>query len=269
MQTLRNPIIIKLGGSVITHKKQVPPRTDKKNLSRIAKELQKDPGQKIIVLGGGAHGHQTAHAFGYGNPETPRSRLMEGLPKIRHSMSVLALEVEEELNKQDAKAVVIPPFTQAVVRNGQILEFPLTMTERILQSGLSVITHGDVCLDLNGHPSILSGDTIIAHIARNLESKKVLIGTDVDGIYDSNPESNKRARLIPIVDTSNAAAFLSNTGPSSSTDVTGGMSKKLSEVIEIAKAHTEVVIFNLSVPGRLAQLLLGEPVVCTRIVSSE
>ncbi len=263
---MKELVIIKLGGSVITRKKQSPPTTDRRNLSRIAKELQQDLRQKLIVLGGGAHGHQAAHAYGYGDPATPLPRLLEGVPRIRHSMSVLALEVEEEFNRHGARVVVVPPFTQAVVRDGKVLDFSLTTIQRIFQAGFSVITHGDVCLDEDGVPSILSGDTLIAYMARNLECRQVLIGTDVDGIYDSNPESNRDAKLIPVVNAANASELLAGAGPSAGTDVTGGMSKKLSEVLEIAHKHTEVIIFNLSVPDRLARLLQGEQVVCTRIL---
>lgn len=262
---LKNLLIVKLGGSVLTYKKKSPPRIHTKNLSRIADELKTDAAQLIIVLGGGAHGHQAAHEYGFGNPQTPTSRLLRGIPVIRHNMSLLALKTEEELNKRGLDAVTISPFTQAIMKNGMIHDFPVDMIRRYLEAGLSVITHGDVCMENNGSASILSGDAIVVHLAQLLEARRVLIGTDVDGIYDSNPSISDTARLVPVVDSSNLYEIMRNTGPSSSTDVTGGMSRKVSELMRIAKKSTEVIIFNLSIPGRLSSLLLDKDVVCTRI----
>lgn len=262
---LKNLIIVKLGGSVITYKKESPPRIHEKNLSRIADELKTLPSPKLIVLGGGAHGHQAAHTYGFGNPRTPQSRLLEGIPVIRHNMSVLSLKAEEELNKRGSRAVIVPPFTQAIMKNGLIRNFPVNMIERYLQAGLSVITHGDVCMEENGSASILSGDAIVAHLVSLLPIKSVLIGTDVDGVYDSDPNANNTARLITLIDSSNVDKIIERTGPSSSTDVTGGMNRKLLEIMTLAKRSVEVVVFNLSVPGRLSSLTLDKDVVCTRV----
>jgi isopentenyl phosphate kinase len=264
VEPLKRATIIKLGGSVITYKKEDPPRIHEENVSRIAREICSGEGPKVVVLGGGAHGHQVAHAYGFGNPRTPKTQLLEGIPAIRHSMSLLSLRVEEELNACNARAVVIPPFTQATIKDGMIHRFPVDFIQRCLRAGLLVMTHGDVCFDESGSASILSGDTIVAHLARTLDTKTVLIGTDVDGIYDSNPETNKAAKFVSVIDRSNAEGLVVGAGPSSSTDVTGGMRKKLSEILSIAR-RTEVVVFNLSVPDRLSYLLEGKPVQCTRI----
>ena len=249
---------------MITYKREDPPKIHEANVSRIAQEIRSGNGPRVVVLGGGAHGHQVAHAYGFGNPETPREQLLEGVPAIRHSMSLLSLRVEEKLNAHQAEAVVIPPFTQATIKDGMIHRFPVDIIQRCLRAGLLVVTHGDVCFDESGSASILSGDTIVAHLARELDTKMVLVGTDVDGIYDSNPRMNKAAKFIPVIDESNAEAIVKGAGPSSGTDVTGGMRKKLSEILSIAR-RTEVIVFNLSVPERLSSLLEGRPVRCTRI----
>ena len=57
------------------------------------------------------------------------------------------------------------------------------------------------------------------------------------------------------------------TGPSSSTDVTGGMTKKITELLELANHDIDVVIFNLLVADRLTALFGNESVVCTKIQS--
>jgi isopentenyl phosphate kinase len=113
--------------------------------------------------------------------------------------------------------------------------------------------------------SILSGDTIAVHLAQKLAARAVFIGTNVDGVLEENPIQNPTARCIPLIDSSNKDRILANIGPSSSTDVTGGMARKISELLQLNNRNLEVVIFNLLIPGRLTALLSGNPTVCTRV----
>jgi len=92
------------------------------------------------------------------------------------------------------------------------------------------------------------------------------VGTDVDGIFDSDPRTHPGAHLISVIDESNEAFVRQGVGPSSSIDVTGGMMKKMGELIEAAKHGVSIVIFNLTVEGRLESLLRGESAICTKIV---
>lgn len=267
MLQLENLVIVKLGGSVITHKETSPPAINEKHLSRIVKELTAHDGKLIVVLGGGAHGHQAAHKHGFGNPDTDPKQLLAGIPEIRHNMSLLASKVEEELNTQGIPGVVFSPFTFVTLHNNLIGNFPLELVEETLNAGIAVIIHGDVCIDKTKAASILSGDTIAKYLAEELKPKAVFIGTNVDGVMDANPETNPDAKPIPLINNSNKDRILALTGPSSSTDVTGGMTKKITELLELANHDVDIVIFNLLVTGRLTALFGNESVVCTRIQS--
>lgn len=259
--------IVKLGGSVITYKDSTPPKVNKKNLVRIAKELKAYRGELIIVLGGGAHGHQAAHSYGYGNPKSGKDILLKGIPPIRHNMSKLSTSVESCLNKEGIPSVVISPFTSVILKHGLIDIYPVDIIRKSLENGLVVITHGDVCFDVEDTASILSGDTIAVYIAKKLNATNIFIGTDVDGVLDDNPKLNPLAKHIPIINQENKETILSKVGPSTTTDVTGGMTKKLSELLELTKQDRNIIIFNLTVPNRLKLLLLNEPTICTRIQS--
>jgi len=259
--------IIKLGGSAITYKDSTPPKVNEVNLSRIAKELRAYRGELIIVLGGGAHGHQAAHSYGYADPNSPKEQLLKGIPPIRHNMAALASSVETSLNKEGIPAIVISPFTSVTLRNGLIHDFPINIIRKSLENGLVVLTHGDVCFDEETSASILSGDTIAVYLAKELNAETILIGTDVDGVMDDNPKLNPSAKHIPVINQENKESILSKTGPSTNTDVTGGMLKKLSELLEISNQNREIIIFNLTVPNRLNLLLQNESTICTIIQS--
>ena len=264
---LKGLTLVKFGGSVITKKDVVPPAINILEVSRIAKEIQATTKPVVIVLGGGAYGHQAAHKYGFGNPDTPSSKLLSGIPAIRHNMNLLSGGIETLLQSEGVSAVVIPPFPLVNLIDGQIEKFPLEVITKTLNSGHTVITHGDVCYDSTQGASILSGDTIIAYLANQLNASSVLVGTNVDGVLDANPNENPTARIIPTISEHNKEEVIGAAGPSSSTDVTGGMAKKLHDLFLISQQGTEVVIFNLSVPGRLEGLLKGDQVICTRILA--
>lgn len=265
---LENLVIVKLGGSVITHKETSPPSINEKHLTRIVKELTAHDGKLIVVLGGGAHGHQAAHKYGFGSPDTAPEKLLAGIPEIRHNMFLLASRVEKELNNQGIPGVVFSPFMFVTLQNNLIDNFPTRLIEETLNAGIAVIIHGDVCIDNTKAASILSGDTIAKYLAEVLKPKAVFIGTNVDGVMDDNPETNPNAKPVPFINNSNRNRILELAGPSSSTDVTGGMIRKITELLELANNNVDIVIFNLLVAGRLTALFENGSVICTRIQST-
>ena len=139
MLQLENLIIVKLGGSVITHKESVPPTINEQHLSRIVKELAVHDGKLIVVLGGGAHGHQAAHKHGFGNPDTNPEKLLAGIPEIRHNMLQLASRVEDEFAEQGIPGVIISPFMIATLKNKSIETFPLEIIKAILNAGIVIL----------------------------------------------------------------------------------------------------------------------------------
>lgn len=263
---MKDICLVKLGGSAITFKDLTPPRTNIPLLERVAQELATYRGKFIVVLGGGAHGHQPAHKYGYGDPNTPVQDILSGIPHIRHNMSMLSQEVETCFNRYNLDAVIHPPFCSVLLRNGKIEAYPLHHYRRSLHSKLNVLTHGDVCFDIEKGASILSGDAIVPYLTKELKPKIVLIGTDVDGVYKGDPRTNPSAPFVPEVNKSNMDHIIHLAGPSGSTDVTGGMKTKLQALIGATKYTDKLAIFNLTVPGRLGDLLQGNDTKCTTIV---
>ncbi|MFO7837182.1 MAG: isopentenyl phosphate kinase [Candidatus Thorarchaeota archaeon] len=261
---MKHLTIVKLGGSVITNKDETPPSVNKNRINRIGRELGISKGPMIVVLGGGAHGHQAARKYGFGDIKTPKRRRLAGVPEIRHNMSLLSLKVIQSLQAMGLPAVIFPPFAFVNLVNNHIQHFPCSLIEKALESNLLVVTHGDVCFDDHLGASILSGDTIVVYLANRLNPSGVYIGTDVDGVFTDNPNLNPDAKIIPVIQSKDRDEVLSNAGPSSSVDVTGGMDKKIKELFNI-KQNTRIAIFNLTISGRLSALLTGKTPTCTII----
>lgn len=257
--------MIKLGGSAITFKDKFPPTINESVINNAAEDIASYNGKVIIVLGGGAHGHQAAHKYGYGNNKTPKKRLLKGVPEIRRNMSLLSSQVEQIFNEYHVGAVVVDPFSFALMRSGKILSFPTDIIRMALEANLMVITHGDVCFDEQRGASILSGDVIITHLARELGASRLLLGTNVDGVFTQDPTVNSKAELVSEINIENRGGVIEGVTSSSRTDVTGGMNLKLRELLNLAENGIEIVIFNLEVPHRLKKVLEGQNVPCTRV----
>lgn len=249
---------------MITHKDSSPPSINERTLVRIGKEISgfKDP--LIVVLGGGAYGHQAAASYGFGDSKTTPQRLVEGIPLIRRNMNLLATEVERIFSSENMPSVMITPFASTIMNDGLVMKFPVDVFSQALKSGLLIITHGDVCFDVTKGATILSGDTIVVHLAKQLGAESVFMGTNVDGIYRQDSSSGV-TEIIPFIDSVSLDSVLSLVGPSKATDVTGGMYRKLKELEMLAGSGIETVIFNLDIPNRLAKLLRGNKIPCTRI----
>ncbi len=259
--------IVKLGGSVITYKNKSPPEVNNDAIKRIVHELSVYRGTLIIVLGGGAHGHQAAKEYGFDNKTTSPERLISGIPLIRLNMTALSSAICGALLENGIPAVVIPPFCFVKMAGGVVFSYSLDLIKQALSARLVVVTHGDVCFDSQRGAAILSGDRLVILLANELFADCVLVGTDVDGVFDDDPRSNPNARLIPVIYDDIMSSHSLHAGPSKSVDVTGGMSTKIEELLHLKNTQTFAAIFNLTVPGRLKQLLVGETgVCCTRVL---
>lgn len=90
-------------------------------------------------------------------------------------------------------------------------------------------------------------DTAAALRAIEIEADAILKGTRVDGIYDSDPEVNKSALLMPEITYTDV--LKKNLRFMDLTAVTLSKENKL-----------PIIIFNMRKPGNLKRVVLGEPV---------
>jgi glutamate 5-kinase len=94
-------------------------------------------------------------------------------------------------------------------------------------------------------------DSLSARIAKVMKADRLVILTDVNGLYDSDPRKNKKAALVDSVEKI-TPALLRTAGGSGSSRGTGGMFSKLSA----AKLASEAGIQTHLVKGDENQVLL-------------
>ncbi|MDI6642776.1 MAG: isopentenyl phosphate kinase [Candidatus Hodarchaeaceae archaeon] len=256
------PLIVKLGGSVITDKRR-PFTVRRATLTRLARELAAAKGPLVVVHGGGSFGHPVASKYRIAEGYKNKGQLM-GLSLTHRAMERLNAHVIEALQKAGLPAIAVQPSACAVVSGGRIQSMELAPIKKLLGLGLVPVLYGDAVPDLRSGMSILSGDQIVAYLARELNAFRVILGVDVDGVYTANPKKDKRAKLVrKITPVDKELTSLDVAGVK---DVTGGMRSKVKELISLAMHGVEAEIVNATKPGVIRKAIQGKRGLGTVIV---
>ena len=254
-------IVIKLGGSVITKKRDETPELNETNLKRLAKEignaLAETEKRLFIVHGAGPFGHIFAKKYNL-HLGLSNERQIEGIGITHRWMQLLNYNVVKALQDEGIKAMPFQPSAGGILCDGKLVQFPLNVVEKFLDLGLVPVSHGDVLLDNRTGIGILSGDHLAPYIAHNLRASRLVLGTDVDGVFTKDPRKNPDAKLIPVVTPGNIDNVVEELAGSTATDVTGGMARKVLELLDLARKGVESEIINIEKPGNLYKTLTGE-----------
>ncbi|MEM3579398.1 MAG: isopentenyl phosphate kinase [Candidatus Bathyarchaeia archaeon] len=258
------PTILKIGGSVITDKsKEMEVRMDA--ISRLAEEiLEANPKNLIIVHGGGSFGHPLAQKHAIKGGFKDASQIV-GFAETHHVMTVLNGLFMDALIWRSIPAVSIAPSSCIITKNGRITCFEDSSMKKLLEMGFIPVLYGDVVLDTELGFTILSGDQLTSFLALRFNAKNILIGVDVDGIYDVDPKTNAKARMLEHLTLEQLRKVQGLLGGSNVCDVTGGMANKIAELLPAIEHGIPVLIVNASKPRYLYKALKGERVKSTLI----
>lgn len=99
-------------------------------------------------------------------------------------------------------------------------------------------------------------DSLSAIVAKLINADALVILTDIDGLFDGNPQENPEARLIPVVDeiTPEIKALAGDAG---SNRGTGGMITKLNAAEISTSAGIDTVIMSGTDPREIYKLIDG------------
>ena len=236
-------ILIKLGGSIITNK-QKPLSPRRKTIDKILKEIGKIKEPVIIVHGGGSYGHYWS--VKYDMHTKPAKTNPKGVAIVKNSMVELNKIILDSAVKNRINSYCLPP-TDFMNGNKAIKSKILTIND-ISKSGLTPITFGDALWFGQKKSYILSGDVIMTTIAKILKPRLSLFVLDVDGVYSDL----KTKRLIH--DFKKEKPEIKN----NKMDVTGGMTRKITEANNMAKAGLKIFFVNGNKPKRITDAVSGK-----------
>jgi isopentenyl phosphate kinase len=265
---MKELILVKLGGSVVTNKKKEF-TVRSKNVSRFAVEMKSAirsyKGKIILGHGAGSFAHTPAKKY-----QTKRglvnSKSLYGMSVVEDAARVLnGIIIKKFLDKK----VAVFPFSPAsfLISDAQVYSKSyLDPLKLALDIGQIPVVYGDVIMDLKNGCTIFSTEKVLgvlAHELRKFYRIRMIFVTDVEGVYD---ESGKTIQLIT---GKNFDRIKTSLLVSSAVDVTGGMIHKVEEALLLAKKHKiPTLIINGNVVSNLKKAILGKKVPNSTLVEA-
>ncbi len=261
-------IILKIGGSSLTNKDSSRSEVNFKSLKRIAFEikssLDNSAKELIIVHGAGSFGHPPAKKYKIGElfdkSEYPRKRI--GFCETQNAVKKLNMHVCDAFIEQGLPVVAIPASSFMTATNKRITHGNLDSFKNYLKKGFIPVIYGDVVLDDELEICVISGDQLIQYLALNLNPDKVILGTDVDGVYNKNPKTHDD---VVFFEKFSSLEDLDTLEGTTNIDVTGGMIGKIKELLYLADLGIESKIINAEVENNIFKVLENENVKGTLI----
>jgi len=236
-------ILVKLGGSIITNKEK-PLTANRSLIRRITSHLRKVKEPLIVVHGGGSYGHYWS--VKYDMHTKPSRYSIKGISLVKNSMVELNQIILESFLESNLRPYCLPPSNFMLA--GKPIVKKVKEISKIAKIRLIPISYGDVMWYGKNRFYILSGDKIMGILARILKPRLAIFVTNVDGIY-----SDMRTKRL-IHEITVEKPIMSKV----SMDVTGGMSRKIKEAVNISKNGTDVFFVNGNVPKRVVNAISGK-----------
>jgi isopentenyl phosphate kinase len=262
--SMAEPTILKIGGSVITDKsEELKAKTEV--IDRLATEIKRaDVNNLVLVHGGGSFGHPLAQRYAIKDGLKESSQKM-GFSETHHVMTVLNGLFMDSLVWHAVPAISIAPSSVIMTRKGRIQSFEETPVRRMLEMGFLPVLYGDAVLDTDLGFTILSGDQLVSTLATKFGAGRLVIGVDVDGLYEADPKMEKTARMLEHLTSGELKKLQGKIGNSKAVDVTGGMLGKIVELLPAIDRGIRTIIVNAAEPDNVYKALVGEKVKGTLI----
>lgn len=261
---MKNLILIKLGGSVITDKSR-PFCARPATIHRLAKEARS--AQKalknadfIIGHGSGSFAHTLAAKYQTQAGNINKNSLQGFCLTSQAAVDINRIVLREFL-KEGIPAVSFSPMSG-------IYEEVIFLTPilKCLKLGLTPLLYGDVVFGGKKDFGIDSCERVLDILAGKLSRKysntRIIQVGDTDGVYDSEGKT-----ILEITSKSFNKIKRWITGAKDA-DVTGGMLHKVTEGLNLARKYRiATIVTNGNKKGNLLKAILGEKVLSTRITS--
>ena len=245
-------IVVKVGTSTLTYENG---KLNLKRMEQIARILTdvKNSGKKVVLVTSGAIGVGMA-----------KMGLGEKPEKVRVVQAVSAvgqcelMSIYDRLFSEYNTIVGQILMTKDVIANPERRENAVNTFSALLEHDILPIVNENDSVSVD-EIKFGDNDTLSSVVAMLVEADTLLILSDIDGLYDSDPRSNENARIIPQVEeiTDQIKGMACGAG---SKRGTGGMITKLMAAEMATASGIDVVIANGKDPHIVYRILEGKEV---------
>lgn len=240
-------IVIKLGTSTIAHRTGKLNIRRMRNLVRVISDLQNSGREMVIVSSG---------AMGLGMGKLGLRERPSDTPTKQATAAVGQCELMHfygDLFDEYGITVAQILLTKTVIETEHQKNVENTFERLIAMGAIPIVNENDtVAIDELAF-EIGENDSLSAIVAKLSKADLLIILSDIDGLYDSDPRKNPDAKLIPIV--RNIDEHIEDAaGDAGSALGTGGMATKINAAKIANEAGIDMIIMNGNNPDKLYEL---------------
>ena len=249
----RKRIVVKVGTSTLTH------RTGRLNIRRVEQLVKtladlQNAGHEVILVSSGAIGLGMGKLGLMDRPkDTPGKQACAAVGQCElmylydNLFSVYSITVAQLL------------LTKYILLEDRRKNVENALERLISQGVIPVVNENDTVAIDELELEMGENDSLAAVVATIANADLLIIMSDIDGLYDSDPRQNPDAKMIPVVreisEDIHAVA-----GGAGTKFGTGGMATKI-HAVEIAyESDIDVVLMNGQHPKKLYELFEDKPV---------
>lgn len=248
-------IVIKVGTSTLTYETGLINYRRMEGLVKVVSDLA-NSGREVVLV--------TSGAIGVGMGKLGLRERPTDIPGKQAAAAVGQCELMYLYDNQFSlynHTVAQVLLTKDVVDDDRHCNHVVNTFRRLLDlRAIPIVNENDtVAVDELEGDRIGDNDTLSAIVAGLVEADALVIISDIEGLYDSNPQTNPDAKLIPVVTEIDEAieAMASGTG---SNRGTGGMTTKIQAARLAQASEIDMAIISGSDANLLYDLFDGKPV---------
>lgn len=245
--------VVKVGTSTLTYENGKINYRRIEKLCKVLSDLQ-NSGENIILVSSGAIGVGMGKAGLNERPtETKKKQALAAIGQCE--LMFMYDKIFGEYNHSVAQILLTRYAVETEHKRQNVIN---TIDELLDMNIVPIINENDtVAIDELEGNNFGDNDMLSAIVAGLVEADRLVILTDIDGLYDDNPKSNPNAKKIDVVVnlTKNIFDMAAGTG---SNRGTGGMITKLQAADYATKRGVEVYVMNGSNPENLYNVFDGK-----------
>lgn len=246
-------IVIKLGTSTLTHK------TGRLNIRRVEKIVKviadiKNSGLDVILVSSGS--------IGLGMGKLGLTSRPSDTPTKQACAAVGQCELMYMYDKMfsDYNLVIAQLLLTKYILLEERRKNVENAVEKLLEKGvIPIVNENDTVAIDELELEMGENDSLAATVATIAGADLLIILSDIDGLYDKNPNENPDAKLIPVV-SEITDELRQNAGGAGSSLGRGGMITKLNAAQIAMEAGIDMAILNGRNPDSLYDLLEGKKI---------
>ena len=240
--------VIKVGSALIAPENNGNSRRYILAIANYINECLKDDKEIILVSSGAA---ATGRAMQTNIPKN----VPVSIPRKQAFAAMGQIKMMEKWN-----ALFDVPCAQILITHDDInnrrryVNAKNTMKELLKLKALPIVNENDTVAVQE--LKVGDNDNLAAHVANIVEADLLIICSDIQGLYDSNPKTNKKAKLISMVDEI-TDEIKDMAGVSNNPIATGGMTTKIEAAQKAVTSGINTIIINGKEQETFIELLKG------------